>query len=106
MPKYLVSANYAGEGIKGLLKEGGSSRKAAIEKLVNSMGGSVESMYYAFGETDVYITVDMPDNVSAAAAVLMATASGAVTAKTTVMMTPAEVDEMAKKTPIYSPPGK
>ena len=106
MPKYLVSANYAGEGIKGLLKEGGSSRKAAIEKLVNSMGGSVESMYYAFGETDVYITVDMPDNVSAAAAVLMATASGAVTAKTTVMMTPAEVDEMAKKTPIYSPPAK
>ncbi len=106
MPKYLIQANYVSEGIKGLLKEGGSSRQAAVEKLVDSMGGSVESMYYAFGETDVYITVDMPDNVSAAAAVLMATASGAVTAKTTVMMTPAEVDEMAKKTPIYSPPGQ
>jgi len=67
MPKYLVSANYANEGIKGLLKEGGSSRQAVVEKLVGSMGGSLESMYYAFGETDLYIIADMPDNESMAA---------------------------------------
>lgn len=106
MPKYLVSANYVGEGIKGLLKEGGSSRKAAVEKLVVSMGGRVESMYYAFGETDLYIIADMPDNASMTALALTVGASGAVTLKTTVLMTPEEVDEAAKKRPNYSPPGQ
>ncbi|MBU0464868.1 MAG: GYD domain-containing protein [Proteobacteria bacterium] len=105
MPKYLVQANYVGEGIKGLLKEGGSSRRAVVEKLIDSMGGSLESMYYAFGETDLFMIADMPDNSSMAAAVLLACSSGAITAKTTVLMTPEEVDEAAKKTPIYSPPG-
>ena len=106
MPKYLVSANYAGEGIKGLLKEGGSARQAAVEKLVGSLGGSVESMYYAFGETDVYIIADMPDNASMTALALTVGASGAVTLTTTVLMTPAEVDEAAKKSPDYRPPGQ
>lgn len=106
MPKYLVHGNYVGEGVKGLLKEGGSSRRAAIEKLAASMGGSVESIYYAFGETDVYVIVDMPDNASMAAVALVAGASGAVSIKTTVLMTPEEVDEAAKKTPDYRPPGQ
>ena len=105
MAKYLVQANYVGEGIKGLLKEGGSSRKAVVEKAASSLGGSVESMYYAFGETDLYIIVDMPDHASMAAASLLVSSSGAITIKTTVLMTPEEIDEAAKKTPIYSPPG-
>lgn len=106
MPKYLISANYVGEGIKGLLKEGGSGRKAAVEKLAGSLGGSVESIYYAFGETDVYVIADMPDNATAAAVALTVGASGTVTVKTTVLMTPEEVDEAAKKTPNYRPPGQ
>ena len=106
MAKYLIQGNYVGEGIKGLLKEGGSSRRAAIEKLATSMGGSLESIYYAFGDTDVYIIVDMPDNASMTAAALVAGSSGAVTIKTTVLMTPEEVDEAAKKTPDYRPPGQ
>ena len=106
MPKYLAQANYVGEGIKGLLKEGGSGRREAVEKLAASMGGTVEAMYYAFGETDVFIIADMPDNASMAAVSLMAAASGAVTVKTTVLMTTEEVDEAAKKTPVYRPPGK
>lgn len=106
MPKYLVHGNYVGEGIKGLLKEGGSGRRAAVEQLATSMGGSVESIYYAFGETDVYVIVDMPDNASMAAVALVAAASGAVTVKTTVLLTPEEVDEAVKKTPDYRPPGQ
>ena len=106
MPKYLVHGNYVGEGIKGLLKEGGSSRRAAVEKLASSLGGTVEGVYYAFGETDIYVIVDMPDNASMAAVALVAGASGAVTVKTTVLMTPEEVDEAVKKTPDYRPPGQ
>ena len=106
MSKYLIQGNYVGEGIKGLLKEGGSSRRAATEKLVSSLDGRMEALYYAFGETDIFIIVDMPDNASMTALALVAGASGAVTVKTTVLMTPEEVDEAAKKSPHYRPPGQ
>jgi uncharacterized protein with GYD domain len=106
MAKYLWQANYVGEGLKGLLKEGGSSRRAVVEKIIDSMGGKLEAFYYSFGETDVYTIVDMPDNVSAAALALAIAASGAVTLKTTVLMTPEEIDKAVKKAPSYRPPGK
>ena len=106
MAKYLIQGNYVGEGVKGLLKEGGTSRRAAIEELVSSLGGSVEAVYYAFGDTDAFVIIDMPDHASVTAAALMASACGAVTVKTTVLMTPEEIDEAAKKSPTYRPPGQ
>ena len=106
MPKYLMQANYVGEGIKGLLKEGGTARRAAAEQAVKSVGGKVEAFYYAFGDTDVYLIADMPDNATMAASALQVSASGLVTVKTTVLMTPEEVDQAAKKTANYRPPGK
>jgi uncharacterized protein with GYD domain len=106
MPKYLAQCNYVGEGIKGLLKEGGSSRRAIVEKLVKSLGGTVEAFYYAFGETDLYVIADVPDNVSMTAIALTVNATGTVTVKTTVLITPEEVDEAAKKSPSYRPPGQ
>lgn len=106
MPKYLIQATYTGEGVKGLLKEGGTGRRAAVEKLAASVGGTVEALYYAFGETDVYVILDLPDNASAAAVALTVGASGAVTLKTSVLMTPEEVDEATKKSPSYRPPGQ
>jgi uncharacterized protein with GYD domain len=105
MPKYLAQCNYVGEGIKGLLKEGGTSRRAVVDKLVESVGGKVEAFYYAFGETDLYVIADLPDNESMTAVALMVAASGAIAIKTTVLLTPEQVDEAAKKTPIYQPPG-
>jgi uncharacterized protein with GYD domain len=106
MPKYLFQANYVGEGIKGLLKEGGTSRRAAVEKAVKSLGGTLEAFYYAFGETDAYVIAELPDNATTAALSLTVSASGAAVVKTTVLMTPEEVDEAAKKTPSYRPPGQ
>lgn len=106
MQKYLIQANYVGEGVKGVLKEGGTSRRAVVEKTVKSLGGTVEAFYYAFGETDVYVIIEFPDHASAAAFALTVGASGAATVKTTVLMTPEEVDEAAKKTPSYRAPGQ
>ena len=106
MPKYLIQANYVGEGIKGLLKEGGSSRRATVEKAFESVGGKIEAFYYAFGETDVYVIGDVPDNVTAAALALTVASTGVVTCKTTVLMTPEEVDGVVKKTPSYRAPGQ
>jgi uncharacterized protein with GYD domain len=106
MPKYLVEANYTVEGLKGLLKEGGSSRRAAIEKLYASVGGKVEAFYYAFGKTDVFIIADVPDNVSTAALSLTVSAAGAATSRVTVLLTPEEIDAAARKSPQYRPPGQ
>ena len=105
MAKYLISASYTSEGIKGLLQDGGSARRDAASRLLESVGGTVEAMYFAFGSSDAYVIVDMPDNVSVAAAALAVGASGAVTTKTIVLLTPEEMDEACKKSPAYQAPG-
>jgi uncharacterized protein with GYD domain len=106
MAKYLLHASYTEDGLKGLLKDGGSKRRAAAEEAVKSVGGRMEAFYFAFGEADAYVIVDMPDNVTATAASLTVNASGAVRIKTTVLMTPDEVDQAIKKRVAYSAPGK
>ncbi len=106
MAKYLIQANYVGEGLKGLLKEGGSARRAAVEKLVASVGGKVESFYYAFGKTDLFVIVDFPNNVSAAAVSLTVSAAGTSTVRVTVLLTAEELDAVTKLTPSFRPPGK
>jgi uncharacterized protein with GYD domain len=106
MAKYLYQASYTAEGVRGLLKDGGSSRREAVKKMIGSLGGTMEAFYYAFGADDVYLVVDVPDNVMAAAAALAVGASGAVKIRTTVLLTPEEMDAAAKKTVAYRPPGK
>jgi uncharacterized protein with GYD domain len=106
MAKYLVQFSYTGEGLKGLLKEGGSKRREAIEQLVKSMGGKLEAYYFAYGEYDGIAIVEGKDIVSQLAGTLAINASGAVKTKTTVLITPEEVDQAIKKIPSYRPPGK
>ena len=106
MAKYLAKVNYVGAGVAGLLKEGGSRRREAANETIASVGGSIESMYYAFGDVDVYVIVDFPDTASAAALSLLLNASGAVTVTLVPLMTPEEIDEASKKNPSYRPPGQ
>jgi uncharacterized protein with GYD domain len=105
MAKYLLEASYTTEGLKGVLKDGGTKRRAAAEETVRGLGGKVEAFYFAFGDHDAYVIVDVPDNVSAAAASLAVNASGAVRVRTTVLLTPEEVDQATKKTVTYRAPG-
>jgi len=105
MPKYLVEARYTAEGAKGLLREGGSGRRAAIANLVQSVGGKLEAAYFAFGDVDVYIIADLPDNITAAAVSLAANQTGFIASKTIVLMTPEEIDQATKKTIGFRPPG-
>jgi uncharacterized protein with GYD domain len=106
MAKYLFQASYTAEGLKGLIKEGGTTRAAEASHLSESLGGRVEAHYYALGDHDVYVIADLPDNVSATAASLAVGASGALSVKTVVLLTGAEVDEAAQKTASYRPPGQ
>ena len=106
MPKYLFQVNYVGDGVKGLLKDGGSKRRAVTKKLFESVGGSLEAFYYAFGDTDLYIIADFPNHAAVTACVLNVNAAGSAAVKTTVLLTPEEVDAAGKLKPTYSPPGK
>ena len=106
MPKYLFNASLTMDGVKGTMKEGGSARRDAVVKAIESLGGKAEAYYYAFGESDVVGIADMPDNVSAAAFALLVTVAGGAEVSTTVLLTPEEVDKIAKKTADYHPPGK
>ena len=105
MPKYLVHGSYTAEGLRGLLKEGGTSRRKAVENLVKGMGGTVEAFYFAYGDEDVYVIVDVPDEASMAAIALTVNATGSVAVKTSVLITPEAVDEAVKKAVDYRPPG-
>ena len=106
MAKYFFQASYVGEGPKGLLKEGGSKRRDTVANLIAGMGGRLESFHYAFGEDDVVGVVDMPDKASMAALSLMVNASGAIVVKTTVLLTPEEIDEATKKVVNFRAPGR
>ncbi len=106
MPKYLFQGSYTEQGLKGLLKEGGSKRRDAVEQLFKGMGGTLEVFYYAFGDDDFFIIGDAPDNVDVTAVSLMVNASGAVKAKVVVLITPEEVDQATKLTVNYRPPGQ
>jgi uncharacterized protein with GYD domain len=105
LARYLIKASYTTEGVRGLIKEGGTGRREAVGKLLADLGGTLEAFDYAFGEDDVYVTVELPDNVTAAAVALAIGASGAVRIKTTVLLTPEEVDRAAKTTVRYRAPG-
>ena len=54
MAKYLLKVNYTVDGLKGVLADGGSGRRKVAEAAANSVGGSIESFYFAFGGTDVF----------------------------------------------------
>jgi uncharacterized protein with GYD domain len=106
MAKYLFEACYTPEGAKGVAREGGSGRRAAIAKMAEGLGGKLESFYYAFGDVDAYVIVDMPDNVSAAAAALAVNQGGAASVKTVVLIAPEDMDKAGKKSVDYRAPGK
>ena len=105
MPKFLIEASYTLEGVKGVQSAGGSSRRDAVAKVAESVGGTLESFHFGFGDHDAFVIVDLPDNESAAAVALTVNASGGATAKTTVLLTPEEVDAAAKRSVDYTPPG-
>ncbi len=106
MPKFLFEANYTPEGAKGIVKEGGSARRAAVEKAVSALGGRLEAFYFAFGAVDAYVIVDLPDNVSAAAMAFAVGQSGLASTKTVVLLTMEETDAATKKPVNYRGPGR
>jgi len=105
MPKFLIKASYTGEGARGLMKDGGTGRRTAVEQMVKSIGGRVEAFYFAYGDTDVYVITELPDASAGLALSLAVNASGAVRLSTTPLITPEEMDAVAKRSVAYRAPG-
>ena len=105
MPKFLIKASYNSDGARGLLKEGGTARRAVVEKLVQGLGGKVEAFYFAYGEADAYVITDVPDAAAGLAISLAVNASGAVRLATIPLITPEEIDAASKKVVAYRAPG-
>jgi uncharacterized protein with GYD domain len=106
MAKYLFEANYIGDGVTGLMREGGTKRRQAVVEALESAGGSLESFYYAFGDTDALGVFEIPDEADALALSLMINSTGAVKLRLKPLMTAEQVDEAARRTPSYRPPGQ
>ena len=107
MAKYLLKVRYTAEGLQGVLKDGGSARRAAAETVAKSLGGSVEAFYFAFGDVDAYLICDMPDNKAAASLAATVSASGKVAITTVPLLTVDEIDSVAAgEKAEYTPPGQ
>ncbi len=105
MPKFLFEASYPIEGVRGIQAGGGSARSEAIGRVAESVGGQMEAFYFAFGDSDALVILDLPDNETAAAIALAVNASGGANVKTTVLLTPEEIDNAAAESVAYTPPG-
>jgi len=105
MAKYLYIGSYTPEGAKGVMDKGGTARREAARAAIESVGGTLESFYYAFGKDDAYIVFDAPSHAAASAISLTVSAGGGFGGRIVVIMTPEEIDQAAKLGPKYSPPG-
>ena len=105
MPKYLVQARYTTEGIQGLFRDSASGRRADVQAAVKTLGGKVEAFYFAFGDDDVVIILDLPNNIKAAAVSLTVSGSGTVRVRTTPLLTVEDVDQALEIKIGYRAPG-
>ena len=105
MPKMLVKASYTADGARGLLKEGGTGRRASVTKVIEGMGGTVEAFYFAYGADDAFVIVDMPSETDGLALTVAVNASGTVRCTTVPLITPEAMDAACKKSVAYKAPG-
>ncbi|MSO20351.1 MAG: GYD domain-containing protein [Acidobacteria bacterium] len=106
MPKYLIQFRYTQAGTKGVLKDGGTKRRAVVKKGIESVGGKMESFHFTFGEYDGVVVADMPNAAAAAALSLQVSASGTASLRTTALLEPEEIDAAARKKVTYRAAGK
>ena len=105
MPKFLVQAKYTAEGTKGLLKEGASGRRKAVEALLASVGGTLDEFYFTFGDDDAILIIDLPNADVALSIAVTVRASGMIQSKMTALMSLDEVDNALGQHVQFRPPG-
>lgn len=87
MPSYLMQVAYGAEGLAAIVKNP-QDRTEAVRKPIEKLGGKLSGAWFTFGDYDVAVILEMPDNVSAAAFALAISAGGSLKAvKTTPLLT-------------------
>jgi uncharacterized protein with GYD domain len=105
MGKYLFQGTYTEQGVKGLLKDGGSGRVRAVEQMAASVGATVECYYFAHGSDDFFLVMDLPDTITAVALALIVNATGTLKVRSTPLITPQELDRATQISASYRAPG-
>ena len=105
MAKYMFRTSYTQSGLQGLIAEGGTGRREALRQTVESAGGTLESFYYAFGDNDLYLITELPDEKAALSLSLNIAAAGALTVSVTILIDPETVDEAVAQGVSYRLPG-
>ncbi len=97
MPHYMFQVAYDEGGLQALVQSP-QDRVAMVTPAVEKAGGRVEVAYFTFGEYDVMLVAELPDNIAAVGLALAFGAGGSLKAvKTTPLLTPAESVEAMKK---------
>ena len=104
MPKIMAKVSYTAEGMAALHRDGAVARQKMIGEMISSMGGTLEGVYWAFGDTDAYVIGDVPDLETAAAGALAAAASGQSSLETVILLTAEQVDAALDKAKGLTPP--
>jgi uncharacterized protein with GYD domain len=105
MPLFLVKARYSADGLKGVIKGGGTARVQAVKHAIEGIGGTMHSFDFAFGDVDAYVRIEVPDNVAAAALSLAVSSSGLASTEVVALLTPTDIDAAARQQVGYTPPG-
>jgi uncharacterized protein with GYD domain len=105
MPKFLLKGSYTAEGMKGLKKDKASGRETAVTATVKALGGKVDGIWYALGDDDAFLVIDLPSHVHAAALATSISATGMINTSTTALLTVAEMDQALSEKVTYRAPG-
>lgn len=105
MPKFMIKGSYSPEGMKGLQKDKASGRKKAVAAACEGLGGKLEAIWYALGDDDVFVVVDLPGHVEMAALAVAVGTAGMVSTRTVPLLTVAEMDKAIGDRAKYRPPG-
>ena len=105
MASYLFRTSYTQAGVAGLIREGGTGRREALRQTIEGLGGKLESFYYAFGDDDLLLIAELPDDEAATAFSMFINAAGALTVSCTVLISPETIDGSISKSVAYRKPG-
>lgn len=106
MPKYLSKVTFTAEAVQFLRQGKASVRQAETRKIFESIGGKLDGYYYVFGQDDVLVIGEFPDNVTAAAVSLLVNSLGPVRVTTTALITVEEMDQAIEKSASLKPPAR
>ena len=106
MPKFLITARYTAEGMKGLQKDKASGREKAVAAACEAAGGRLEAFYYALGGDDAVVVVEMPGAPQLASLLVAVGASGMASTRTVPLLTIAEMDAALASEARYRAPGR